>query len=157
MRPNVEGRLLQALDISRHDTVFEVGTGSGYLTACLAKLARSVTSIDIAQNRLDSAREKLALTGIKNCKLLNQDVFERTETEEFDAIAITGALPEYDSRFEKWLKLGGRAFMVVGRPPIMEALLIRRTGIAEWSRQSLFDTVLPPLVHARPRSAAFKL
>jgi len=156
MRPNVEGRLLQALDISRHDSVFEVGTGSGYLTACLANMANSVTSIDISQKRLDSARDRLASLGLKNCNLLKQDVFERSGTEEFDAIAITGSLPEYDPRFEKWLRLGGRAFMIVGQPPIMEALLIRRTGIKEWSRRSLFDTLLAPLVHAA-RPAAFKL
>jgi protein-L-isoaspartate(D-aspartate) O-methyltransferase len=157
MRPNVEGRLLQALEISERDTVFEVGTGSGYLTACLAQLARSVMSVDISQQRLDSAGEALASLGIRNCELLKQDVFERVEPDEFDAIAVTASLPEYDTRFEKWLRLGGRAFMVVGRPPIMEALLIRRTGVAEWSRESLFDTVLEPLVHhaARPAEFAF--
>lgn len=156
MRPNVEGRLLQALDISRHDSVFEVGTGSGYLTACLANMARSVASIDISPERLESARETLASMGIKNCELLNQDAFERAATEEFDVIAVTGSLPEYDPRFEKWLRLGGRAFVVVGQPPIMEAMLITRTGIAEWSRQSLFDTVLAPLLHAG-RPTEFKL
>jgi len=156
MRPIVEGRLLQALEISAHDTVLEIGTGSGFLTACMAALAYSVSSIDISEPQLESAREKLTAIGVKNCELLAQDVFQRTESAEYDVIAITGSMPEYDSRFEQWLKLGGRAFMVVGRLPIMEAILVRRAGIDEWTRQSLFDTVLPALVHA-PQRTAFKL
>lgn len=153
MRPVVEGRLLQALEIASHETVLEIGTGSGYLTACLAHLAQHVTSIDISEERLALAQETLASIGVRNCELLIQDVFQRTEDLEFDAIAINGSLPEYDPRFEKWLRLGGRAFMVVGELPMMEALLIRRVGIEEWTRDSLFETVLPPLAHASPREA----
>jgi protein-L-isoaspartate(D-aspartate) O-methyltransferase len=154
MRPLVEGRLLQALEIAGHETVLEIGTGSGFLTACLANLAQHVTSIDISEIRLASAKETLASLGIKNSELLIQDVFQRTESLEYDAIAVTGSLPEYDPRFEKWLKLGGRAFMIVGELPIMEAVLIRRVGIDEWTRDSLFETVLPPLVQA-PGHEAF--
>lgn len=148
MRPIVAGRLLQALDIAGHETVLEIGTGSGFLTACLANLARHVTSIDISEERLKLASETLASLGIKNCELLNQDVFQRPDSPDFDAIAVTASLPEYDPRFEDLLKLGGRAFIVIGEPPIMEAVLIRRVGIDEWTRESLFETVLPPLVHA---------
>lgn len=148
MRPIVEGRLLQALDIAGHETVLEIGTGSGFLTACLANLARQVTSLDISEERLELASEKLASVGIKNCELLLQDVFQRTDSKEFDVIAVTASLPEYDPRFEGQLKLGGRVFIVVGERPIMEAILIRRVGIDEWTRHSLFETVLSPLIHA---------
>jgi len=154
MRPIVEGRLLQALEITGHETVLEIGTGSGFLTACLANLAQYVTSIDISETRLALAKETLASLGIKNCELAIQDVFQRTESLEYDAIAVTGSLPDYDPRFKKWLKLGGRAFMIVGELPIMEAVLVRRVGIDEWTRDSLFETVLPPLVHA-PGHEAF--
>jgi protein-L-isoaspartate(D-aspartate) O-methyltransferase len=154
MRPIVEGRLLQALEIAGHESILEIGTGSGFLTACLANLAQHVTSVDISEERLALAKETLASLGIKNCELLNQDVFQRSESLVYDAIAVTGSLPEYDPRFEKWLKPGGRAFMVVGKLPIMEALVIRRVGIDEWTRESLFETVLAPLVHA-PRREVF--
>ena len=153
MRPLVAGRLLQALEIAGHETVLEIGTGSGFLTACLANLAQHVTSIDISEERLKLASETLANLGIKNCELLLQDVFERADSLEFDAIAVTASLPEYDARFEKWLKLGGRAFMVVGELPIMEAVLIKRVGIDAWTRDSLFETVLPPLIHATRQEA----
>lgn len=153
MRPVVEGRLLEALEIAGHETVLEIGTGSGYLTACLANLAQYVTSIDISEEQLAAAQETLASVGVTNSELLVQDVFQRTENLEYDAIAVNGSLPEYDSRFENWLRVGGRAFMVVGELPMMEALLIRRVGIAEWTRDSLFETVLPPLVHASRREA----
>ena len=146
MRPIVAGRLLQALDIAGHETVLEIGTGSGFLTACLANLARHVTSIDISEERLKLVSETLESLGIKNCELLNQDVFQRPDGPDFDVIAVTASLPEYDSRFEDLLKLGGRAFMVIGQPPIMEAVLIRRVGIDEWTHESLFETVLAPLV-----------
>lgn len=149
MRPIVEGRLLQALEIAEHETVLEIGTGSGFLTACLANLAQHVTSIDLSEKRLESASEALASVGIKNCKLLLQDVFERTDSLEFDAIAVTASLPQYDPRFEKLLKPGGRAFAVIGELPIMEAVLIRRMSINEWTREALFETVLPPLIHAQ--------
>ena len=149
MRPIVEGRLLQALEIAEHETVLEIGTGSGFLTACLATLAQHVTSIDLSEKRLESASETLASLDIKNCKLLLQDVFERTERVECDAIAVTASLPEYDPRFEKMLKLGGRAFAVIGELPIMEAVLIRRMSINEWTREALFETVIPPLIHAQ--------
>ena len=153
MRPIVAGRLLQALEIAGHETVLEIGTGSGFLTACLANLARHVASIDISEERLNVASATLASLGINNCELLLEDVFQRTDSLEFDVIAVTASLPEYDERFEALLKTGGRAFIVVGEPPIMEAVLIRRVGIDEWTRDSLFQTMLPPLVHATRHEA----
>jgi protein-L-isoaspartate(D-aspartate) O-methyltransferase len=146
MTPKLEGRLLQALHITEHDQVLEIGTGSGFLTACLARLALHVTSVDISADRVQSAGEKLARLGVTNCELMVQDVFERTTTQEFDVIAVTGSVPEYDARFEKWLRIGGRLFIVVGHQATMEACLIRRTGPEEWTRKALFETVVPPLL-----------
>ena len=146
MTPKLEGRLLQALQITEHDQALEIGTGSGFLTACLARLALHVTSIDISADRVQSADEKLARLGVTNCELIVQDVFKRTATQEFDVIAVTGSLPEYDARFEKWLRIGGRLFIVVGHQATMEARLVRRTGPEEWTRKALFETVVPPLL-----------
>ena len=146
MTPKLEGRLLQALQITKHDQVLEIGTGSGFLTACLARLALHVTSIDISADRVQSASEKLADLGTTNCELIVQEVYTRTATQEFDVIAVTGSVPRYDARFEKWLRIGGRLFIVVGHEATMEACLVRRTGPEEWTRKALFETVVPPLL-----------
>ena len=72
----------------------------------------------------------------------------------YDAIAVTGSLPVYDERFQRALKIGGRLFVVVGTNPIMEAWKVTRLGEREWQRESLFETVIDPLVNA-PRMSQF--
>lgn len=152
MKPRVEGRLLQALEISRHDRVLEIGTGSGFLTACLAQLSHHVTSIDLYPDFIDSAREHLNTLGISNCELSVQDAYEKSgemaPKQPYDVIAVTGSIPEYDPRFQEWLAPGGRLFVIVGQAPIMEATLVTRTGDQEWVVKSLFETMLPPLINA---------
>lgn len=148
MKPRVEGRLLQALNIARHDRVLEIGTGSGFLTACLAKLSHHVTSIDLYPDFIDSAREHLKSLGINNCDLSVQDIYELSVEQPYDVIAVTGGIPEYDSRFQEWLTPGGRLFVIVGQAPIMEATLVVRSGDREWVTKSLFETMLPPLINA---------
>ncbi len=150
MKPRLEGRLLQALNISRHDRVLEIGTGSGFLTACLARLAHHVTSIDLYPDFIDSAREHLKSLGINNCNLSVQDAYdyEMTPEQPYDVIAVTGSIPEYDPRFQEWLAPGGRLFVIVGQAPIMEATLVTRSGDREWVVKSLFETMLPPLTNA---------
>ena len=154
LTPQVAGRLLQALEISPHDRALVVGIGSGFLTACVAGLAYHVTGIDIHEDLVEDAREKLAALEFSNCDLVVQDVFEMSADQEFDVIALTGSLPEYDPRLESWLKLGGRLFIIVGRAPLMTAMRIRRAGIDEWTRESMFETVVPPLTNA-PESERF--
>lgn len=145
LAPRIEGRILQALDPQPTDRVLEVGTGSGYLTACLARLAQHVTSIDVSAARVEVARERLDQLGISNCDLLVQDVYERREAHTFDAIAVTGSIRAYDPRFEQWLNPGGRAFVVIGTAPAMEACLITQTMEGQARVDSLFETVIPPL------------
>jgi protein-L-isoaspartate(D-aspartate) O-methyltransferase len=67
---------------------------------------------------------------------------------EYDVIAVTGSMPVYDARFERALRLGGRLFAVVGSAPVMEALVVRRVDDGEWIRESLFETVIDPLINA---------
>lgn len=155
MHPRVEGRLLQALELHPTDTVFEVGTGSAYLTALLAKAARQVHSVDIFPEFKELAEEKLALYGIHNVTLEVGDAAQGWGTGDclYDAIAICGSMPELPERFLRALNRGGRLFAVVGTPPVMQAVLVRRVGDAQWSREALFETDLPPLINApvRPR------
>jgi len=147
LSPKVEGRLLQALVLHPADSVLEVGTGSGYLTACLAQLGDRVVSVDIIPEFIPAAQSKLRRHGIKNVTLHVGDAAPGWGELRYDAIAITGSLPDLPERWLQQLKIGGRLFVVVGEPPVMEALLVTRLGEREWTRESLFDTELPPLLN----------
>jgi protein-L-isoaspartate(D-aspartate) O-methyltransferase len=148
MAPNVEGKLLQALRLSPVDHVLEIGTGSGFLTACLARLAGSVLSVDIYPDFVESAQQKLSNLDIRNVTLNAQDGFRLQQPAQFDAIAVTGSVPELRSQFADMLRPGGRLFIVVGRPPIMEARLITRQEDGRCIEESLFETALKPLINA---------
>jgi len=145
LTPQLEGRILQELAPGPEERVLQIGTGSGYLTACLARLARHVTSIDVSPARIEAARARLDDLGITNCDLRVEDVYWRHEARTFDVIAVAGSIRKYDPRFEQWLNPGGRAFIVVGTPPAMEACLITQTVDGQARVESLFETIVPPL------------
>ncbi len=156
MPPRLEGRLLQSLLLKPTDQVLEIGTGSGYLTACLARLAGSVHSVDIFEDFIEAAGRKLEAHDIRNVTFQQADAARGLDTEQrFDAIAVTGALPMLHHGFHELLNPGGRLFVIVGRPPVREALLITRTGEQEWNRESLFETSIPPLINA-PKPEGFR-
>ena len=144
MTPSVEGRILQSLDLKPTHSVLEVGTGSGWLTACLAQMAGEVQSLEISPRLHADASPKLA--DLDNVTTVCADAFDWSPQSAFDAVVLTGSLPQYDDRFEQWLKPGGRLFCIVGEAPIMEALLVT-TGRAS-PRDSLFETVATPLANA---------
>ena len=147
MTPTVEGRVLQALELGSNEHVLEIGTGSGFLTACLAKLSGTVTSVDIHDDFVRVAASKLANAGMDNVELRTMDATRELPRESYDAIAVTGSIETFDSRFAAALRPGGRLFVVVGSRPVMEARLVRRTGDSDWSSENLFETSLGPLVH----------
>jgi len=149
LSPKVEGRILQSLAIRHDDAVLEVGTGSGWFAACLGGLARQVRTLEIFPDLADAARDKLARSGIGNVAVETMDAMTLAPDIEYDVIALTGSLPVHDPRFENCLAVGGRLFVVVGEGPVMEARLVTRVGRDEWLRESLFETVVEPLVHAR--------
>jgi protein-L-isoaspartate(D-aspartate) O-methyltransferase len=157
MAPKVEGRLLQALNITPQDSILEIGTGSGYLTACLASLGKHVTSIDIVPDFTTAAAARLDEQGISNVTLETADVANGINTsEQYDVIAVTGSLPLLQKQFHESLKIGGRLFVITGKLPIMEALLITRVNENNWSQESLFETCIAPLEHAsRPQGFVF--
>jgi protein-L-isoaspartate(D-aspartate) O-methyltransferase len=148
MRPNVEGRLLQALAIQPSDCILEVGTGSGYLSACLAKLGARVISVDIFPEFIREAQQKLKRQQINNVLLHSGDAVHGWGKQRYDVIAITGSLPVLPDQWGQQLNVGGRLFVIVGEPPIMEALLITRLSEGEWTQESLFDTEIPALLNA---------
>jgi len=148
LAPKLEGRILQSLEVQADDRALDVGTGSGFFAACLGGLARSVRSIDIFPDFVDTARASLARTGVHNVIVESMDAMTLAIDGAYDVIALTGSLPVYDPRFERARAVGGRLFVVVGRGPVMEARRITRTGPADWVRESLFETVMDPLIHA---------
>jgi protein-L-isoaspartate(D-aspartate) O-methyltransferase len=147
MTPTIEGRMLQALGLEGHEKVLEVGTGSGFATACLAKLARHVTSIDIHGDFVAAAIQKLEQLDIGNVTIMQMDAMLRLPDGPFDAIAVTGSIQHFDPRFVEALSNDGRLFIVVGDAPAMEAKLVQRTDEHDWQTISLFETNLKPLVH----------
>ena len=150
LTPQVEGRILQALEIRPDDRVLEVGTGSGFVAACLARLGGHVTSVEIRAELADAARRALREAGSSNCDVRTEDAFRWQPAGTFDCIAITGSLPVYDERFQNWLAPGGRLFVVVGVAPAMTAWLVRRgPDGGEFTRESLFETVLAALDNAK--------
>lgn len=152
--PKVHGRILQALDLAPADVVLEVGTGSGYLAACMGQLAARVRSIEIFPELAEHASARLLAIAANNVSVEVADAMQLDEPSRYDAIAVTGALPLYDERFQRALKPGGRLFVVVGTAPVMEAWKITRLGEREWQKESLFETVIDPLINA-PRPSQF--
>ncbi|MFN2349933.1 MAG: protein-L-isoaspartate O-methyltransferase [Thioalkalivibrio sp.] len=148
MSPKVEARMLQALNVQPTDVCLEVGTGSGYVTCCLAKLGAQVDSVDLHDDFKYAAMKRLEALGITNTALRQGDAATgwTVQRERYDAIAVTGSLPEYRDCFERQLNVGGRLFVVVGEAPVMEAMIITRLGENEFSREILFETCLKPLV-----------
>ncbi|HTT01611.1 MAG TPA: protein-L-isoaspartate O-methyltransferase [Steroidobacteraceae bacterium] len=153
LRPNVAGRLLQALELKADDSVLEIGAGSGFLTACLAQRSARVTSLEVFPDLAELARANLATLGTRNAQVMNTDAVQLEppsgQPQGYDAIAVTASLPAYDERLQRLLNVGGRLFVVVGAPPIMEALLVRCVAAGSWVRESLFETVIDPMINAR--------
>jgi protein-L-isoaspartate(D-aspartate) O-methyltransferase len=154
LAPKIHGRILQILNVASTDKVLEIGTGTGCLTACLARLGAQVTSIEIHAPLSAAAAANLQKVGGCSAQLQVRDAFGGEPLGEYDAIAVTGSLPVDDRRFEKALRIGGRLFEVVGRAPLMEARIVRRVEADQWIRESVFETVIDPLINA-PQAERF--
>lgn len=143
--PTVEGRMLQALSIEAGDRVLEIGSGCGYIAACLASLGGQVTSLDARGDVIEFASANVAAHGLDKVEFRQGSCDEIADPEAWDVIAVTASLPAVPDNLRRALKTGGRMFVVVGQSPVMEALLITRVGDSEWTTQSLFETDLPRL------------
>ena len=156
LRPSVVGRLLQALLPAAAEQVLEIGAGSGFVSACLRVMASRVTSLELYPELAEAARRNLALLGMRDVAVVDADALAGGRGERYDVIAVTASLPLYDERFEQMLNIGGRLFVTVGMAPVMDARLVRRTAEDSFVVQSLFETVIDPLVHAaRPPAFTF--
>lgn len=151
MKPVVEGRVLQALALKPEDSVLEIGTGSGFLTACLANLAAQVTSVDVHADFTATASQRLQAAGITNVQLQTGEAVNDWQPQgTFDAVIVTGAVYRIPDRFLGWLKPGGRLLVVRGESPVQQVLVLTHEGNDRYREESLFETDLPYLAHAEP-------
>jgi len=148
LKPAVEGRMLQALAPRRGERVLEIGIGTGFFAACLSELAGDVESIEIFDDLAAGAQASLAALGLSRVKVTVADAFAHDFDAGYDVIAVSGSLPVDDPRFERALSVGGRLFIVIGTPPVMEARLITRTTENAWLRETRFETCIEPLLNA---------
>ena len=153
--PCVEARLLQELGIKKTDRVLEIGTGSGYMAALLAASAEHVTTLEIRPSLAAIARENLQRSGVDNVTVeVANGLSGWSQRAPFDAILVSGALPEVPAALLKQLRVGGRLAVIVGEAPVMEAQLITCTAEGVFNTINVFETVMPSLDGASP-SAGF--
>ena len=149
LQPKVEARILQELALQPHENVYEAGTGTGYLTALLARRARHVTSAEIHRDLLERATANLRAVDATNVTLLEGDGARGPLAESaFDVIVLGGSTPVLPQAFLDRLGPGGRLFAVVGDPPVMKAVLVRHPVAGAFQHTELFETVLRPFVNA---------
>jgi protein-L-isoaspartate(D-aspartate) O-methyltransferase len=153
MTPKLEARLLQSLGVKPDESVLEIGTGCAYLTTLLAKSAKQVKSIDIFPDFIDSAKVKIAKTGLTNIELDNIDAYNLfDQSDKYDVVALTASLPNMDDRFLGLLNEHGRLFVIVGESPAMEARVYIKHNNSDCSYESLFETDLPALIGVKQKN-----
>lgn len=149
LTPTVAGRILQALNLQPTDTVLEIGTGSGYLTACLAHLASRVVSIDTHGDFIASAAQRCEDLKLGNVQFEQRSDYRPDGERRYDVVVFTGSLPELDPGYLSLLNPGGRLFVVLGDSPVMQATLITRVDLEQTLTEVLFETDLPRLAGSK--------
>ncbi len=155
LAPKLQARILQEVMIAPTDRILEIGTGTGYLTALLARRGATVTSVEIHEDLAAGARARLSALGIDNVKVETGDGSCGWDTSHaYDVIVLCGSLPVLPDSFQKQLRPGGRLFAIVGERPVMSARLIVREGDSTFAAVTLFETVVDPLRNA-PQPSRF--
>jgi protein-L-isoaspartate(D-aspartate) O-methyltransferase len=146
LAPRVEARLLQALNVARHERVLEIGTGSGFMAALLAHKAQQVITIEIRPALAAMATANLRRAGIANTSVLEADGMGGLPAQApFDAILLSGSVAAVPQALLDQLKTGGRLLAIVGDEPVMCATLFTRVAERQFKREAMFDTVAPRL------------
>ena len=146
MSPRNQGLLLQALDLQPDERVLEIGTGSGFLTACMRHLSASVDSLEVHTELANTATETLTSENIPDVSVHPIDAWDWQSNKRYDVIVISASMPEYDPHFEQWLKPQGRLFAVLGNRPVMRACLIRQYAPGQSSTRCLFELEVDPIL-----------
>lgn len=148
LAPRLEARLLQDLALQPHETVLEVGTGSGYMAALLASRAHRVVTLEIVPELVKMARDNLRNAGIHNAEVRQADGAGPTPAEgQYDAIALSGSVAEVPHALLALLKVGGRLSAIVGEEPMMRATMVTRASATDFVTTQNWDTVAPRLLH----------
>jgi protein-L-isoaspartate(D-aspartate) O-methyltransferase len=146
--PKMEARVVQELKLRQDESVLEIGTGSGYLTALLAQQGAHVTTVEINPRLYKEAKAKLARAGFGSVEHAQGDGARGWGRATYDAIVLTGSTPVLPDAFVEQLNPGGRVFAVVGEPPVMMARLVRWVAPGALAKRILFETVIDPLTNA---------
>jgi protein-L-isoaspartate(D-aspartate) O-methyltransferase len=145
--------MLHLLGLRESDKVLEIGSGSGYLTACIASLAASVTAVDIFPELVAMAEQNLADAGVGNVEISCGDAMQELPAGEFDAVLVGGSVAAIPEHFTRALAPSGRLLAVVGSAPVMGAVLVSRQNDGELTSTIAFETQIQALIHAAPRPA----
>ncbi len=145
--PRVEARMLQDLQVQRHERVLEIGTGSGFMAALLGHRAQSVLSLEIKPALAKIATENLRRSGASNVSVVQADGTHGYASEgPFDAIMLSGSVSKVPEELLKQLKPGGRLVAIEGDEPVMEAVRYTVNADGSFARVGLFDLDAPRLV-----------
>lgn len=156
LSPKLEGRILQALNVQKTHQVLHIGTGSGYVTALLASLAKHVFSVDIHAELSAKAAKNLAQNHIQNVTLVVADAaFGIPNSAPFDLIVYTASSPIEPANVRNQLAIGGLMFIILGTAPAMQATLIQRLSETSYRQDVLFETCITELVNA-PQAKSFE-
>jgi protein-L-isoaspartate(D-aspartate) O-methyltransferase len=148
--PKVEARILQAVDIDDTESVLEVGTGSGFMTALIAKLAKEVTTVEYFADLSREAQKKLAKFDNITFEV-GDAACDWNDGKQYDVIILTGACKEVPPAYLKKLSLGGRMIATTGQAPLMETWLITRVEENNYEYEGLFETEIPALINCDPK------
>ncbi|MBI2750923.1 MAG: protein-L-isoaspartate O-methyltransferase [Burkholderiales bacterium] len=146
LEPRLEARMLQDLAVQPHETVLEIGTGSGYTAALLGKKAQRVVTLEINPELVATARDNLRNAGIQNVEVRQGDGSKITAADgSFDAIQLSGSVTEVPASLLKLLKPGGRLAAIVGDEPVMRCTVVTKTGDNAYNTVQTWDTMAPRL------------
>ncbi|WED42235.1 protein-L-isoaspartate O-methyltransferase family protein [Legionella cardiaca] len=157
MTPLEEGILLQALALQGHETVLEVGTGTGFLTALLSKLCKKVISVDYFSDFTNDARRKLHKHHCTNVELITGDACRGwLDKAPYDVMVFTGSIEALTETHRLQLLPGGRLFAIIGKEPVMQGQLHSLDYDGKWHAKLLFETNIPPLIDKlKPKEFVF--
>lgn len=156
LKPVIEGKILQALQLHKTDSVLEIGTGSGYFAALLAARTEWVRTVDIEPELVRLAHANLARYGVENVIVEEGDAAQGwAERAPYDVIVVSGGLPFIPQSLLEQLKVGGRLFAFVGEAPVMKARLVTCEAEGRFRSEDVFETLVPMLRNA-PRHDSFR-